>query len=362
MKKVGFVGSRGMVGSVLLSRMQEENDFEKINPVFFSTSKIGSQVSGFDSSFSDANNLELLSEMEVIVTCQGGEYSQKIYPLLRNSGWQGYWIDSSSYLRMHDDSIIILDPINGEAIEQGLNAGIKNYIGGNCTTSLMLMALAGLFKEDLIEWLTTMTYQSASGAGSKVMGDLVDQMKFISSKVSVSAADALSLDAQVNSSLFDSAFPVGNTKVPLATSLIPWIDDVVDDGQTREEKKAFVEVNKILQTKVSIPISGICVRVGTMRCHSQAFTIKLKKDLSLNEIENVIAGAHEWVNLIPNNREDTVRRLTPAAVSGTLDIAVGRVRKLNLGPEYLTLFTVGDQLLWGAAEPLRRVLARIVLI
>lgn len=358
MKTVGFVGGRGMVGSVLLQRMAEEKDFDKITPVFFSTSQVGQKALEISSEavLLDANNIDQLAQMDIIISCQGSDYTQAIYPSLRKKGWPGYWIDAASALRMNESSIITLDPINKHHIEKGIETGVKEFIGGNCTVSLMLLALAGLFKAELIEWVTAMTYQAASGAGAQNMKELVSQMSYISENSSKEQSkDALTLGAKVNQLLNSESFPKENFKVPLAASLIPWIDTLVEHGQSKEEWKAFAEANKILNRQHNpIPIDGTCVRVGAMRCHSQAFTIKLKKDLPLSDIEALLREDNQWVQLVENSSEETLKKLTPTAVTGTLDIPVGRVRKMNLGPQYLNAFSVGDQLLWGAAEPLRR--------
>ncbi len=367
MFKVGFVGWRGMVGSVLMERMKEEDAFKGFEPLMFSTSQVGQDGPdiGFEiPKLQDAFDLSILSELDIIVSCQGSDYTGKVYPELRKNSWQGYWIDASSKLRMEDDSIIVLDPVNRDVINESLASGIRSYIGGNCTVSLMLMALSGLFKNDCIEWISSMTYQAASGAGAKNMIELVKQMSVLSDSVkdllnSPSVA-ALELDSVITEELRKGSLPVEVFKVPLAASLIPWIDSAVSNGQTREEWKGMAETNKILQTEKKIPVDGICVRIGAMRCHSQGFTIKLKKDIPQDEIESMIAEAHEWVKLVPNNYEDTISELTPAAISGNLTVPVGRIRKMNLGVEYLTCFSVGDQLLWGAAEPIWRML-KIVL-
>jgi aspartate-semialdehyde dehydrogenase len=358
MTTVGFIGSRGIVGSVLLNRVQEENDFAEFEPLFFSTSQIGKQVTNIKSDiplYQDAYNIKALSKLDIIVTCQGGEYTQKIYPQLRQLGWQGYWIDSSSTLRLANDSIIVLDPINRDAINEALANGIKNYIGGNCTVSLLLMAVAGLFKENLIDWLSVMTYQAASGAGAQTLKELITQMHQIgaisSSELEEPDLNILSLDKKIATTLNSSS---------LAGNLIPWIDTDLNSGQSREEFKIQTEANKILQTKQIIPIDCICVRVPTIRCHSQALTIRLKKQISVSEIERIIQHGNKWVKIVPNNKEATIRELTPLAVSGKLTIPIGRIRTMNASPNYITAFTVGDQLLWGAAEPLRRAL-RIIL-
>lgn len=363
MLKVGFVGWRGMVGSVLMERMLAEKDFKGFEPLFFSTSQVGGKGPdiGLDiPALEDAYNIEKLSGMDIIVTSQGGGYTKIVHDQLCNAGWHGYWIDAASALRMEKESIIVLDPVNRSVIDQGLAAGIKNYIGGNCTVSLMLMALHGLFEKGYIEWLTTMTYQAASGAGAKYMHELVAQMQVIGSNakdfLDNPATAILDLDRNVTNSLNDDNLPVDNFGVPLAASLIPWIDKPMENGQTREEWKGYAESNKILGNKTPIPIDGQCVRIGAMRCHSQAFTIKLTKDIPLKEIEDIIASANDWVKVIPNTQYETIMELTPAKISGTLSVPVGRIRKLNIGPEYLTAFSVGDQLLWGAAEPIRRML------
>ena len=367
MLKVGFVGWRGMVGSVLMQRMREEDDFKGFEPVFFSTSNVGGKGPDIGLEIpplQDAYDISLLSSFDIIVTCQGSDYTKKVYPELRKSGWKGYWIDSSSALRMDKESIIVLDPVNREVIDKGLSSGIKTYVGGNCTVSLMLMALCGLFKEDLIEWISSMTYQAASGAGAKHMIELIKQMVFISEackeKIKDPAVTAIELDRILTERLRSNQIPCENFGVPLAASLIPWIDVPMEGGQTREEWKGFVETNKILQTKEPIPVDGICVRVGSMRCHSQAFTIKLKKNISLRDVEEIIKSGNEWIRFVPNEREATIKELTPAAVSGKLDIAIGRVRKMKMGEEFVAAFTVGDQLLWGAAEPIRRILKIII--
>ena len=364
MKKVGIIGWRGMVGSVLMERMIQEDDFKKFIPAFFTTSQVGLKGPdiGIDTPpLIDAYDVNSLCEMDIILSCQGGSYTEKIRPILEEKKWGGYWIDAASTLRMKENSIIVLDPVNSSIIDNALSDGIKNYIGGNCTVSLMLMALGGLFQNNLVEWLTSMTYQAASGAGAKNMEELVSQMRTIGSQASSTlenpAAAILDLDKNVIGTMRSSSFNTDNWGVPLAASLIPWIDTRMDNGQTREEWKGIVETNKIIgRSENPIPIDGQCVRVGAMRCHSQAFTIKLNKDMPVSEIEKILAGHNEWVKVVPNIREDTVANLTPAAVTGTLTVPVGRIRKMNLGGEYLTCFSVGDQLLWGAAEPLRRML------
>ena len=364
MLKVGFVGWRGMVGSVLMDRMKAEDDFQGYESFFFSTTQAGQPApdTGVPSpAVKDATDIKVLSRMDIIVSCQGGGYTQKYYPALRQAGWKGYWIDAASTLRMEPESVIVLDPVNLHLIQDALAAGRKEFIGGNCTVSLMLMALGGLFAEDLIEWMTSMTYQAASGAGAQNMRELVAQMAAIGNGCSELLADPasaiLDLDRRVSQLLCADDFPTQRFGAPLAASLIPWIDRPVADGQTREEWKGFAETNKILdRSDKPIPIDGLCVRIGAMRCHSQAFTIKLKKEMPLEEIKQILATHNQWVRVLENDRQTTVAELSPAAVSGTLKVPVGRIRKLNMGPSYLTAFSVGDQLLWGAAEPLRRVL------
>ena len=364
MKKVGIVGWRGMVGSVLMERMIEENDFQQFTPLFFTTSQAGQkgpEVGIEPEPLKDAYDIDQLADMDIILSCQGGAYTETVRPRLDEKNWNGYWIDAASTLRMDSKSIIVLDPVNRKVIDNALSDGIKNYIGGNCTVSLMLMGLGGLFENDLIEWLTSMTYQSASGAGAKNMEELVLQMQAIgrlAAPVLDNPASAiLELDKNVITTMQSDAMPVQNWTVPLAASLIPWIDRAMDNGQTREEWKGFVETNKIIgRSDNPIPVDGQCVRVGSMRCHSQAFTIKLKKDVPINEIEAMLAENNDWIKVVPNSKADTIRDLTPAAVTGTLTVPVGRLRKMTLGNDFLTAFSVGDQLLWGAAEPLRRIL------
>jgi len=359
MLRVGLIGWRGMVGSVLLQRMREEHDFEGIEAVFFSTSNVGgaAPLESSNPALKDAGALSDLSACDVIVTCQGGEYTTAVYGPLRKSGWNGYWIDAASTLRMADDSVIILDPVNLEVIRQGLADGLHTYAGGNCTVSLMLMAVAPLFRQGLVEWMTSMTYQAASGAGAAKMLELIKQMSLLTNPFRESPtenaleADRLLLDVQRSPKL-----PTAEFGAPLAGSVLPWIDKEMPGGQTKEEWKGVSETNKILGLDPPVPVDGICVRVGTMRCHSQALTFKLKHDVPLDEIESMLASAHEWVHIVPNNKESSVRCLTPTAVSGTLNVAVGRIHKLKMGPDYVGAFTVGDQLLWGAAEPLRRML------
>jgi aspartate-semialdehyde dehydrogenase len=369
MKRVGLVGWRGMVGSVLMQRMQEERDFDHIEPVFFTTSQAGQAAPDFGKEappLKDAKSIEELMPMDIVISCQGSDYTNAVYPALRQAGWNGYWIDAASALRMNDDAIIVLDPVNYGVIADGLAKGVRNFIGGNCTVSLMLMALGGLLKADLVEWMTAMTYQAASGAGAQNMRELLQQMGASRDSVADLLADPASsiidIDRQVADAMRSPGFPVDHFGVPLAGSLIPWIDSQLENGQSREEWKAQAETNRILGRSGErlIPIDGICVRIGAMRSHSQALTIKLKQDVPLDEIEGMLADANDWVRVIPNERERSMRELTPTAVTGRLDIPVGRLRKLNMGPQYLAAFTAGDQLLWGAAEPLRRML-RIVL-
>mgnify|MGYP001826503829 CR=1 FL=1 len=367
--KVGFVGWRGMVGSVLMERMREENDFAGIQePVFFTTSQVGQAGPSSDMvggkeipPLIDAMDITELAKMDAIVTCQGGDYTKAVFDKLRSSGWQGYWIDAASALRMADASTIVLDPVNRDVIDQALDDGRKDFIGGNCTVSLMLMGLGGLFKHDLVEWMTAMTYQAASGAGARNMRELLNQMGHLrdssSNLLSNPSSAILEIDKVVTDDMRSSDFPVENFGVPLAGSLIPWIDVALENGQSKEEWKAVSETNKILgRSDNIIPIDGTCVRIGAMRCHSQALTIKLKKDVPIDEIEQILDEANAWSKVVPNDRDQTVSELSPAAVTGTLTVPVGRLRKMNLGSEFLNAFTVGDQLLWGAAEPLRRML------
>jgi aspartate-semialdehyde dehydrogenase len=367
MLQVGFIGWRGMVGSVLMERMRQEQDFNGFEATFFTTSNVGGvgpEVGLKIPPLKDAFDIELLNALDIVVTCQGGDYTNKVYPELRAQGWDGYWIDSASALRMKDDSIIVLDPVNRPVIDFGLSSGIKVYVGGNCTVSLMLMALSGLFASGHIEWISSMTYQAASGAGAKHMKELVAQMQVLGdssrSLLGDPASTAIAIDEVVTRNLRNSSFPTHNFSVPLAGSVIPWIDSAMESGQTREEWKGSVETNKILQTERPIPVDGICVRVGAMRCHSQALVIKLDRDLPLDEVSGMIENGNDWVKLVPNDKKSTIKFLTPAAVNGTLTVPVGRLRKMLLGPEYIAAFTVGDQLLWGAAEPIRRVLKIII--
>ena len=370
MMRVGFVGWRGMVGSVLMQRMVEEGDFERIDPVFFSTSNTGGAgpaIGKPSGTLRDANDPAAFAGLDAIVTCQGGDWTNAMHPRLRAAGFRGYWIDAASALRMSDDAVIILDPVNRPVIDAALARGVRDYIGGNCTVSLMMMALAGLLRADAIEWMTCMTYQAASGAGAQNMRELLAQMgeAHLAAKALLDdpGSSILDIDREVAGILRDERFPTEHFGVPLAGSLIPWIDKDLGNGVSREEWKGGAETNKILGRGGAgappIPVESICVRVGAMRCHSQALTIKLRRDLPLAEIERMIAGAHEWVSVVPNTRDESMRRLTPAAVTGKLEVPIGRLRKLDLGPGYLGAFTCGDQLLWGAAEPLRRML-RIV--
>jgi len=367
--RVGIVGWRGMVGSVLLHRMHQENDFDLIAPSFFSTSQAGAEgplVGGTKTVLEEAHNCDALSAMDAVITCQGGEYTRDVHSRLRDGGWNGYWIDAASALRVETNSTIVLDPVNRPVIDKALDDGKLDFIGGNCTVSLMMMSLAGLFQHDMIEWVTAMTYQAASGAGARGMRELVSQMGQLEGSVSEllqqTDSSIMDIDAAMTATMRDNSFPTREWSVPLAGSLIPWIDADLNNGQSREEWKAEVETNKILgrdQHNI-IPVDGICVRIGAMRCHSQALTIKLRKDLHLSEIESLLSNANEWVQVVENNRAETMSRLSPAAVSGTLATPIGRLRKLNIGPGYLSAFTVGDQLLWGAAEPLRRMLRILI--
>lgn len=371
MNKIGLVGWRGMVGSVLMQRMEEEGDFANIDPVYFSTSNAGGKAPVFGGkqgveTLQDASDVAALSQCDIIITCQGGDYTKEVFPKLRESGWKGHWIDAASALRMDDDAVIVLDPVNRDVIDAALDKGNRNWVGGNCTVSLMLMALGGLLRAGVVEWISAMTYQAASGSGAQNMRDLLSQMGMLRDAVADELADSrsaiLDLDRKVIDTMRSPDFPVQNFRgAALAGSLIPWIDVPVEHGQSKEEWKAGAECNKILgnppfRSPGSVPIDGICVRIGAMRCHAQALTIKLKKDIPLEEIHDLIASANQWVKVIPNEREVTERELTPAAVTGTLSIPIGRLHKMAMGPEYLSAFTVGDQLLWGAAEPLRRML------
>jgi aspartate-semialdehyde dehydrogenase len=368
MKRVGLVGWRGMVGSVLMQRMREEGDFALIEPVFFTTSNPGGKAPAFADGappLKDAKDIDALRQLDMIISCQGGDYTTEVFPKLRSAGWNGHWIDAASSLRMKDDCVIILDPVNMDVIKDALAKGGRNWIGGNCTVSLMMMALGGLFKAGLIEWMTSMTYQAASGAGAQNMRELLSQMgeahRVVKGLLDDPASAILDIDREVAGILRDDGFPTANFGVPLAGSLIPWIDKDLGNGQSREEWKGQAETNKILGRGVApIPVDGLCVRIGAMRCHSQAMTIKLARDVPLDEINSLLAAHNDWVKVVPNQRDVTLKELTPTAVTGTLGIPVGRLRKLSMGPQYLSAFTVGDQLLWGAAEPLRRML-RILL-
>jgi aspartate-semialdehyde dehydrogenase len=368
MLRVGIVGWRGMVGSVLVQRMRDERDFDHLEPVFFSTSQAGGKGPAIGKpvdSVKNATDLAQLMKLPVILSCQGGDYTNEIYPQLRAQGWKGYWIDAASALRMQDDAVIILDPLNMPLIKDALAKGTRNFIGGNCTVSLMLMGMAGLFQRDQIEWMTSMTYQAASGAGAAAMRDLVAQMAVVGDSARTlmndPASAILDIDRAVSDSIRSRELPSENIGYPLAGSLLPWVDKDMGNGQSREEWKGQAETNKILgRNGNAIPVDGICVRVGAMRCHSQALTIKLRRPLPMDEIEGMLADAHDWVKVVPNRREETLAELTPAAVTGKLAVPVGRLRTMPMGKDYLAAFTVGDQLLWGAAEPLRRML-RILL-
>lgn len=363
-KLVGFVGWRGMVGSVLLDRLRENNDFNNFRSVFFTTSQLYSNAPKVYNSTSkhleDAYKIDYLASLDIIVSCQGEKYTQTVYPKLMSIGWNGYWIDASSCLRMHNKSIIVLDPVNMRAIEHGINTGIKTFVGGNCTVSLMLLALGGLFVHDLIDWVSVSTYQSVSGSGSTSMLDLLQQIGYaytsISGYLSSSQSSILKIEKKFNTSFNKINFSKKKIKAPLLGSLIPWIDVAMDTGQTKEEWKGSAETNKILDTDRYIPIDGICVRVPSLRCHSQSFTIKLNSDISIKEIKSLLVSHNSWVKVVENNFDDTICQLTPLKVTGTLDIPIGRIKKLNFGKKYLSAFSVGDQLLWGAAEPLRRIL------
>ncbi len=368
MKRVGLVGWRGMVGSVLMQRMSIEQDFALIEPVFFSTSQVGAMgpfIGKETAPLKDAGSINDLRAMDIIISCQGGDYTNDVFPKLRAAGWKGYWIDAASALRMNDDAVIILDPINADLIRDAIASGGKNFIGGNCTVSLMLMALHGLFREGLVEWMTAMTYQAASGAGAENMRELIKQMGYAHASakglLDDPASAILDIDRTVAEAIRSDELPKVHFGTALAGSLLPWIDKDLGNGQSREEWKGQAESNKILGTQANpIAVDGICVRVGAMRCHSQALTIKLAKDVSIKDVEAILASANAWVKVVPNERESTLMELTPAKVTGTLSVPVGRLRKLSMGDRYLSAFTVGDQLLWGAAEPLRRML-RILL-
>ena len=367
-KHVGIIGWRGMVGSVLIDRMVEERDFDHIQAHFFSTSQagqtgptVGGKATG---TLQDANSVSALGKMDILISCQGGDYTKQIHPALRASGWRGYWIDAASALRMEPDAVIVLDPVNKDVMAKAISSGVKDLIGGNCTVSLMLMATAELFRQGWVQWVNSSTYQAASGAGAKNMRELVAQMRAIgqeaSSLVDASSTSALALDQRVVETMRGGNFPTTEFGAPLAGSLIPFIDKQVQDGQTREEWKGFAETNKILGCDPVIPVDGVCVRVGAMRCHSQALTIKLTRDVPLDEVNDALGRSNAWVRVVPNTKEDTLRSLSPAAVSGTLTVPIGRVRKMKMGSDFLSAFTVGDQLLWGAAEPLRRTLRMLI--
>lgn len=373
MKLVGLVGWRGMVGSVLMQRMQEERDFDHIEPVFFSTSNAGGEapaVAKNEKKLKDAHNIDELRKCDIIITCQGGDYTTEVFPKLRAAGWQGHWIDAASSLRMKDDAVIILDPVNLPVIKQALSQGGNNWIGGNCTVSCMLMGVGALYKAGLVEWMSTQTYQAASGGGAQHMRELLTQYGSLNAEVKALLDDPKSAILEIDRKIIAkqrslSDAEVANFGVPLGGSLIPWIDKDLGNGMSREEWKGMAETNKILGqgegfATAAVPVDGFCVRIGAMRCHSQALTFKLKKDVPLDEIEGMIAADNQWVKVVPNNREATVKDLTPVAVTGTLTIPVGRIRKLAMGPDYVGAFTVGDQLLWGAAEPLRRMLRILI--
>jgi aspartate-semialdehyde dehydrogenase len=371
-KEIGIIGWRGMVGSVLLERMRAERDFEAIEPTFFSTSQAGGEPPAIGrpaGRVRDAHDLAALMRLPLLVSAQGGDYTAAVQPRLRAAGWRGYWIDAASTLRMNEDAVIVLDPVNLDVMQAAQSSGIKDFIGGNCTVSLMLMAVCGLLRAGLVEWISAMTYQAASGAGAQNMRELLEQMGFLYRSASrllgepgaadqqagQPAASIIDIDRAVQAALRDPNMPTAHFGVPLAGSLIPWIDKDMGNGQSREEWKAGAESNKIMgTTRRPVPVEGICVRIGAMRCHSQALTLKLTRDVPLSEVEALIAGGNPWVRVVPNEREASIRELSPAAVSGRMTVPVGRLRKLAMGGEYLSAFTVGDQLLWGAAEPLRR--------
>jgi aspartate-semialdehyde dehydrogenase len=364
MKRVGFIGWRGMVGSVLMERMTAEKDFSHMESYFFSTSQTGEaapKVPNAHDKLLNAMDTKELSKMDILLSCQGGDYTSEIFPQLRKDGWKGIWIDAASTLRMKDDAIIVLDPVNRNYIQESIHKGVKNFVGGNCTVSLLLIALDGLFKENLVEWVSSMTYQAASGAGAKNMIELLDQMKAVGTAFAQNpAGSALELEKQMTNLMTSSEFPKANFGHALALNVLPWIDSELPSGQSKEEWKAQVEANKILQTKTIIPIDGTCVRVGALRCHSQGLTIKLKKSAHLSTVEEIISSANPWVKLVTNNKPTTLNELTPAAVSGKLHVPIGRVRPMTLGDQYFNAFTLGDQLLWGAAEPLRCVLRQVL--
>ena len=370
MKKVGFIGWRGMVGSVLVKRMIEESDFSEFDSYFFSTSQVGQKNPEWNINYKnktliDAFDVQELSKMDIIMTCQGGDYTNKVFSKLRDSQWEGHWIDAASTLRMNEDSLIVLDPINQKSIDKAYDSGIKNWVGGNCTVSLMLLAINGLLQRNLIDWVSSMTYQAASGSGANSMRELLSQMGQIHSSVTDDLdqpnSNILDIDSKALGTMNSKEFQKSNFKVPLAGNLIPWIDEDLKNGTSREEWKGQSETNKILELDFSpIKVDGLCVRIGTMRSHCQALTIKLNKNIQIEEINDIIANGNEWVKFVPNNKEKSVSLLSPAEVSGKLDIAVGRVRKLDIDENCISIFTVGDQLLWGAAEPIRRMLKIIV--
>ncbi|NIG99253.1 MAG: aspartate-semialdehyde dehydrogenase [Buchnera aphidicola (Periphyllus acericola)] len=369
-KTVGFIGWRGMVGSVLLNRILKKKDFLNFNFIFFSTSQFSfknPEFNRFNSNkiLKDANNLDELFELDIILTCQGSDYTNKIYYKLRNSGWSGYWIDASSDLRMKIDSVIVLDPINKKNIIQSIDRGIKTFIGGNCTVSLMMLALGGLFRNDLIEWISFSTYQAASGGGSGYILELLKQIKFLNKYLSKDdnlSKSILDIEKKITKITQKNSFPIKNSLVPLILNLIPWIDLDMSSGQSKEEWKMEAETNKILSLKDNkkILIDGTCVRIGSLRCHSQSFLIKLKKNIDISNIEDIISSDNKWVKIIKNNKNDSIKKLTPLSVTGTLNIPIGRIRKLSLGNNYISAFSIGDQLLWGAAEPLRRMLKFLI--
>ena len=373
MKLTGLVGWRGMVGSVLMDRMQTEGDFTLIEPLFFSTSNAGGAAPGLaknETRLQDAYDIEALKRCEIIITAQGGDYTSDVYPRLRAAGWAGHWIDAASTLRMKSDAVIVLDPVNMPVIKNALHKGGRNWIGGNCTVSCMLMGVGALYKAGLVEWMSTMTYQAASGGGAAHMRELLTQYGTLNASVRGLLDDPKSAIVEIDRLLAQTqrSLPEAETVnfgVPLGGSLIPWIDKDLGDGMSKEEWKGGAETNKILGmgdgfAEPAVPVDGFCVRVGAMRCHSQALMFKLTKDVPLADIEAMIAADNAWVRVVPNNREATMRELTPVAVTGTMSIPVGRLRKMAMGPQYLGAFTIGDQLLWGAAEPLRRMLRILI--
>lgn len=364
MKNIGIVGWRGMVGSVLVQRMSEENDFENFKAHFFSTSQAGEKAPNYPNvanSLLDANDLQQLSDMDIIVSCQGSEFTKQIHPELKKSGWNGYWIDAASALRYEPSSTLVLDPVNKSLIESAIADGKKDFIGSNCTVSTMLMGIAGLFEHDLVEWMSSMSYQAVSGAGAKNVKELLKQMRAMSEiDLTSPTSSILDIEQAVTAKLRSNELPHTEFGVAIAGNVLPWIDSAVENGQSREEWKSMVETNLIMGNHTEIPIDGTCVRVGAMRCHSQALTIKLNKNVPINELEEIIANSTDWTELVPNTKEASIEKLTPVSVSGKLDVRVGRVRKMKLGSEYLNAFVVGDQLLWGAAEPLRRMVQLII--